>query len=105
MVNLKCDQQRLESLEAKKAAHTSCKHCVNLIAKDDRPGNSRDVNPLETIWIIVDETKYKVPAPKTLDELRHTLGARTFYTASLGKCQKKIKEDILVTNISVVQCQ
>ena len=57
----KCDQQRLESLEEKKAAH---------IAKDDRPANARDVNPLETIWIIVDVTKYKDRAPKTLDELR-----------------------------------
>ena len=42
---------------------------ANFIAKGDRPGNSRDVN-LETIWIIVDETTYKDPAPKTLDELR-----------------------------------
>ena len=32
--------------------------------------NSCDVNTLETIWIIVDETTYKDPAPKTLDELR-----------------------------------
>ena len=29
-----------------------------------------DVNPLETIWIIADETTYKDPAPKTLDEVR-----------------------------------
>ena len=29
----------------------------NFIAKDDRQANSRDVNPLETIWIIVDEDK------------------------------------------------
>ena len=43
---------------------------TNFIAKDDRPANSRDVNPLETIWIIVDCTTYKDPAPKTLDELR-----------------------------------
>ena len=35
-----------------------------------RTGQQRDVNPLETIWIIVDETTYKDPAPKTLDELR-----------------------------------
>ena len=31
---------------------------------------AHDVNPLETIWIIADETTYKDPAPKTLDELR-----------------------------------
>ena len=44
---------------------------ANFIAKGDRLANSRDVNPLETIWIIVSETTYKDPlAPKTLDELR-----------------------------------
>ena len=44
---------------------------ANFIAKGDRLANSRDVNPLETIWIIVNETTYKDPlAPKTLDELR-----------------------------------
>ena len=31
--------------------------------KDDQPANSRDMTPLETIWIIVDETTFKVPAP------------------------------------------
>ena len=46
---------------------------ANFIAKGDRLANSRDVNPLETIWIIVDETAYKDPAPKTLDELRQRL--------------------------------
>ena len=40
---------------------------ANFIPKDDRPANSRDVNPLVTNWIIVDETTYKDPAPKTLD--------------------------------------
>ena len=43
---------------------------ANFIPKEDWPANSRDLNPLETIWIIVDETTYKDPAPKTLDELR-----------------------------------
>ena len=44
----------------------------NFIAKGDRPGNSRDVNPLGTIWIIVDELEktYKEPAPKSLNEVR-----------------------------------
>ena len=36
----------------------------NFIAKRDRLANSRDVNPLETIWIIVDEKTYNEPAPK-----------------------------------------
>ena len=46
---------------------------ANFIPKEDQPANSCDVNPLETIWIIVDETTYKDPAPKTLDELRQWL--------------------------------
>ena len=33
---------------------------ANFIAKGDRLANSRDVNPLETIWIIVNEMTYKV---------------------------------------------
>ena len=37
---------------------------ANFIAKGDRLANSIDVNPLETIWIIVDNTTYKDPAPK-----------------------------------------
>ena len=41
----------------------------NLIAKSVRPANARDVNPLETIWIIFDEKTYKHPAPKSLDWL------------------------------------
>ena len=43
---------------------------ANFISKEDWTANLCDVNPLETIWIIVDETKYKDPALKTLDELR-----------------------------------
>ena len=43
---------------------------ANFIAKGDRLANSSDVNPLGTIWTIVDKTAYKDPAPKTLDELR-----------------------------------
>ena len=67
-----CDQQRLESLEEKKGgahfiAGMASEEFANFIPKDDRPANSRDVNPLVTIWIIVDETTYKDPAPKTLD--------------------------------------
>ena len=62
------DQQRLESLEErekkKKGAHADIEGFGNFIAKGDRLANSRDVNPLETIWIIVDEKTYKEPAPK-----------------------------------------
>ena len=46
-------QKKLESLEKKKAVHTSRKHGVrticNFIPKEDRPESSRDVNLLETI--------------------------------------------------------
>ena len=67
------DQQRLESLQEKKAADMVSEGFANFIAKGDRLANSRDVNPLETIWIIVDKTTYKETAPKTLDELRQRL--------------------------------
>ena len=40
----------------------------NFIAKGDRLANSHDVNPLDTIWIIVDQKTYKEPTPKSLDE-------------------------------------
>ena len=46
---------------------------ANFIPKEDRPTNSPLCESLETIWIIVDQTKYKDPAPKTLDELRQRL--------------------------------
>ena len=58
---------------------------ANFIPKEDQPANSCDVNPLETIWIIVDETTYKDLAPKTgraktVERLRFTFtpnGKRT----------------------------
>ena len=37
---------------------------ANFMPKDDRPANSRDANPLLPIWIIVDETTKKNPAPQ-----------------------------------------
>ena len=61
------DQQRLESLEEKKEADMAdivSEGFARFIAKGDWLVNSRDVNPLETIWIIVDETTYKDTAPK-----------------------------------------
>ena len=68
-------QKKLESLEEEKAVHESIvsEGFANFIPKEDQPANSCDVNPLETIWIIVDETTYKDPAPKTLDKLRQWL--------------------------------
>ena len=52
---------------------------ANFIPKNDRLANARGVNPLETIWIIVDVTKYKDPAPKTLDELRFAWKSDTLW--------------------------
>ena len=57
------DLQRLESLEEKKVAHMQTGF-GDFIAKGDRLANSRDVSPLETIWIISDEKTFKEPAPK-----------------------------------------
>ena len=65
-----CDQQRLESLEEKKVGvhfMRASEEFANFIPKDDRPANSHYANPLVNIWIIVDETTYKDPAPKTFD--------------------------------------
>ena len=80
----------------------------NFIAKDDQPANSRDVNPLETIWIISNEKTYKDPAPKTeqaktettlrLEKcaFRHALGAHTFYTSPPIKCQITSRKTFLL---------
>ena len=61
----------------KRKRRRTCRHGVwriwKLYSKGDRLANSHDVNPLETIWIIIDEKTYKEPAPKSLDELRQWL--------------------------------
>ena len=48
----------MESLEEKKAVHTSCKHGVRrifqLYTKGGPAGKLTRCEPLETIWIIVD---------------------------------------------------
>ena len=61
-----------KALKTKMRAHADMvsKGFANFIAKGDRQANSRDVNPLQTIWTIVHKTTYKDPAPKTLDQLR-----------------------------------
>ena len=70
-------QKKLESLVEKKPVHTSRKHGVRricqLFTKGGPTGKLTWCEPLEIIWIIVDETTYKDPAPKTLDELRQWL--------------------------------
>ena len=57
-----------------KASQTWCyKNLPNFIAKDGWPANSPDLNPIENIRSIIDETKYKDPAPKTMKELKKRL--------------------------------
>ena len=67
-------QKMLESLEEERRCtlHASMvsEGFANFIPKEDWTASLCDVNPLETIWIVVDETTYKDPAPKTLEELR-----------------------------------
>ena len=45
-------------------ANIVSKGFANFITKDDRPANARDVNPLETIRIIVDVINAKIQPPK-----------------------------------------
>ena len=68
---------------------------VTFIPKDDRLANSRDANPLETIWILVRqhtkiEKKKNSGRGKTATtlrlekcEFRHALLAGTFYTSPI----------------------
>ena len=89
----------------KRKRRRTCRHGVRriwkLYSKGDRLANSHDVNPLETIWIIIDEKNIQRTSPqitgraKAVTTLRletcacrHILGARTFYTSPLRKCQK-----------------
>ena len=67
-----CDNQRVKSLFREKRRCTlhagmASEEFANFIPQDDQPANSRVANPLVTIWIIVDATTFKDPAPKTLD--------------------------------------
>ena len=52
---------------------TGSAHFMQAWCQKDLPTLYFDVNPLENIWIIVDETTDKDPAPKTLDELTQWL--------------------------------
>ena len=48
-----------------KATQTRCqKNLPKFIAKDGWPANFSDLDPIENIWSITDETTYKDPAPK-----------------------------------------
>ena len=74
-------RKKLESLEQKKAVHTSCKHGVRricqLYTKGGPAGKLTWCEPprdhLNYHRIITDKTTYKDPATKTMDELRQWL--------------------------------
>ena len=103
-------------MEIKKLRYFPKRHNSSdlFIPKEDQPASSRDLNPLQTIWIIVDETTYKDPAPKTLVELRQWLPlARKSVTSDALwellhsiphrlEMSENIQEDILFTNILVI---
>ena len=95
-------QKKLESLEEKKAVHTSCKHGVRRICQLYTKGG-----PV-AIWIIIDKTTYKLrsspqntgraktvsdyASPGRICDFGHALGAHTFYTSPLRKCQKTYRK-------------
>ena len=79
--------------------------------------NSPNLNPVEKIWSIIDEITYRDPAPKTLDKLKKrlrlawnnvtqdTLKELAQSMTRRLKNVRKIKETMLATNISVIQCK
>ena len=97
-------QKTMESLEEKKAVHTSCKHGFRRICQLYTKGGPAS----KLTWCEPprDHLDYRRrdniqrSSPKTLDELRlttlfleecdfgHASGARTFYTSPLRKCDK-----------------
>ena len=99
-------QQYVKSLEEKKAVHPSCKHGVRRICQPRRTGRQTHV-----MWTPRDHLDYRrrdniqrssplnTGQAKTVTTLRleecdfgHALGARTFYTSPLRKCQKTYRK-------------
>ena len=54
-----------------KRAHDWCLlNLRNFINKDDWPGNSPDLNPMENLFSNLNKKMYCDPEPQTLDELK-----------------------------------
>ena len=102
-------RKKLESLEQKKAVHTSCKHGVRricqLYTKGGPAGKLTWCEPprdhLDYRWWnnIQRLSPQNTGRAKTVTTLRleecdfgHALGARTFYTSPLRKCQKTYRK-------------
>ena len=101
-------QKKLESLEEKKAVHTSCRHGVSGICKLYTKGGPagkltwceppRDYLDYRRRDNIQRSSPQNTVRAKTVTTLRlekcdfgHALGARTFYTTPLRKCHKTYK--------------
>ena len=102
-------QQYVESLEEKKAVHPSCKHGVRRICQLYTKGGPagklmwceppRDHLDYRRRDNIQRSSPQNIGRAKTVTTLRlkecdfgHALGARTFYTSPLRKCQKTYRE-------------
>ena len=101
-------QKKLESLEEKKVVHSSCRHGVRRIGKLYTKGGPagkltwfeppRDHLDYRGRDNIQRSSPQNTGRAKTVTTLRleerdfgHALGARTFYTSPLWKCQKTYK--------------
>ena len=106
-------QKKLESLEEKKAVHTSCKHGVRRICQLYTKGGPagkltsceppRDHLGYRRRDNIQRSNPQNTGRAKTLTTLRleecdfgRPLGARTFYISPLRKCQKTYKKTFLL---------
>ena len=102
-------QKKLESLEEEKAVHTSCKHGVRRICQLYTKGGPagklmwceppRDHLDYRRRDNIQRSSPLNTGQAKTVTTLRleecdfgHALGARTFYTSPLRKCQKTYRK-------------